>query len=135
MRATVNSPPSPRCCSAFCRVCSLSLRLPARSEAYGGANRGAPEVMFGNTIRKLSIKRSDLVVSSKIFNHYNNVGMVRTHFSHISPPVLSLIFGLILHCTVQGPNEIGLSRKHLREGMEGILDRLGDGFDYVVSKA
>jgi len=91
--------------------------------------------MFGNTIRKLSIKRSDLVVSSKIFNHYNNVGMVRTHFSHISPPVLSLIFGLILHCTVQGPNEIGLSRKHLREGMEGILDRLGDGFDYVVSKA
>ena len=45
------------------------------------------------------------VVSSKIFNHYNNVGL--------------------------GPNEIGLSRKHLREGMEGILERLGPGMDYV----
>ena len=77
------------------------------SEAYGGANRGAPEVMFGKTVRKLGIKRSDLVVSSKIFNHYNNVGM--------------------------GPNEIGLSRKHLREGMEDILARLEMDYVDVIS--
>ena len=77
------------------------------SEAYGGSNRGAPEVMFGNAVRKLGIKRSDLVVSSKIFNHYNNVGL--------------------------GPNEIGLSRKHLREGMEGILERLEMDYVDVVS--
>ena len=64
------------------------------SEAYGGTNRGAPEVMFGEAVRSLGIKRSDLVVSSKIFNHYNNVGL--------------------------GPNEIGLSRKHLREGMAAL---------------
>jgi aryl-alcohol dehydrogenase-like predicted oxidoreductase len=63
--------------------------------------------MFGKTVRKLSIKRSDLVVSSKIFNHYNNIGL--------------------------GPNEIGLSRKHLREGMEGILERLQMEYVDVIS--
>ena len=66
------------------------------SEAYGSEHaRGprSPESMFGRAVRKLGIKRSDLVVSSKIFNHYNNAGL--------------------------GVNEIGLSRKHLREGMEG----------------
>ena len=79
----------------------------AGREAYGGSNRGAPEVMFGNTVRKLGIKRSDLVVSSKIFNHYNNEGL--------------------------GPNEIGLSRKHLREGMEDILGRLEMDYVDVIS--
>ena len=63
--------------------------------------------MFGNTVRKLGIKRSDLVVSSKIFNHYNNEGL--------------------------GPNEIGLSRKHLREGMEDILGRLEMDYVDVIS--
>ena len=36
------------------------------SEAYGGANRGAPEAMFGDAVRSLGIKRSDLVPSTTV---------------------------------------------------------------------
>ena len=31
------------------------------SEAYGGVNKGKPEVMFGEAVRKLGIDRSKLV--------------------------------------------------------------------------
>lgn len=66
------------------------------AEAYAG---GKAETMMGQVIRDAGWKRSDLVVSTKIF------------------------WG------GTGPNDRGLSRKHLREGTEASLERLG--LDYV----
>jgi voltage-dependent potassium channel beta subunit len=66
------------------------------AEAYAG---GKAETMMGGMIRKFGWKRSDLVVSTKIF------------------------WG------GKGPNDTGLSRKHIVEGTEASLGRLG--LDYV----
>ncbi len=66
------------------------------AEAYAHGNA---EVVMGNVIRRLGWKRSDIVVSTKIF------------------------WG------GRGPNDRGLSRKHVREGTEAALARLG--LDYV----
>ncbi len=66
------------------------------AEAYAG---GEAERLMGEAIRKAGWKRSDLVVSTKLF------------------------WG------GKGPNERGLSRKHLREGTEAALARLQ--LDYV----
>lgn len=66
------------------------------AEAYA---RGAAEVMLGDLIKKFGWKRSDLVVSTKIF------------------------WG------GKGPNDTGLSHKHLIEGTEASLRRLQ--MDYV----
>ena len=66
------------------------------AEAYG---QGRAEVIMGNVIKKAGWKRSDLVVSTKVF------------------------FG------GQGPNDRGLSRKHVIEGTEAALARLQ--LDYV----
>ena len=57
------------------------------------------ETMMGNVIKKLGWKRSDLVVSTKIF------------------------WG------GDGPNDLGLSRKHVLEGTWAALERFG--MDYV----
>lgn len=66
--------------------------------AEGYAN-GASEVMMGNVIRKAGWKRSDLVISTKIF------------------------WG------GDGPNDRGLSRKHVIEGTNAALARMQ--LDYV----
>lgn len=66
------------------------------AEAYAG---GKSETLMGEAIRKAGWKRSDLVVSTKIF------------------------FG------GQGPNQKGLSRKHIIDGTRESLDRLQ--MDYV----
>jgi voltage-dependent potassium channel beta subunit len=66
------------------------------AETYAG---GEAEVVMGNVIRKLGWKRSDLVVSTKIF------------------------WG------GKGPNDTGLSRKHVIEGTRAALARLQ--MDYV----
>lgn len=61
------------------------------AEAYAG---GKAETVMGNVIKKAGWKRSDLVVSTKIF------------------------WG------GKGPNDNGLSRKHLLEGVDASLKRL-----------
>ncbi|MDQ3457923.1 MAG: aldo/keto reductase [Deinococcota bacterium] len=66
------------------------------AEGYSG---GKAETMMGNIIRKLGWKRSDLVLSTKIF------------------------WG------GDGPNDVGLSRKHVLEGTWAALKRLQT--DYV----
>lgn len=66
------------------------------AEVYAG---GQAETMMGKVIKRAGWKRSDLVVSTKIF------------------------WG------GKGPNDRGLSRKHIVEGTESALERLG--MDYV----
>jgi voltage-dependent potassium channel beta subunit len=66
------------------------------AEAYA---KGNAEIVMGNVIRKTGWKRSDLVISTKIF------------------------WG------GKGPNDTGLSRKHLIEGANSALKRLQ--MDYV----
>ncbi len=66
------------------------------AEAYA---RGQAETMMGNILKKAGWKRSDLVVSTKIF------------------------WG------GKGPNDRGLSRKHILEGTDAALKRLQ--LDYV----
>lgn len=66
------------------------------AEAYAG---GRAEVVMGNVLKKAGWKRSDLVVSTKVF------------------------WG------GEGPNDKGLSRKHVLEGTEAALARLR--LDYV----
>jgi len=66
------------------------------AEAYAG---GESEVIMGKALKKLGWKRSDLVLSTKIF------------------------WG------GKGPNDTGLSRKHILEGTKAALDRLQT--DYV----
>ncbi len=66
------------------------------AEAYA---QGESETIMGKVIQKAGWKRSDLVISTKIF------------------------WG------GQGPNDRGLSRKHIMEGMYGSLERLD--MDYV----
>ena len=68
------------------------------AEAYGHPP-GQAEEIFGQTMRNLGLKRSDLVLSTKIF------------------------WG------GDGPNAKGLSRKHIIEGTQASLGRLGT--DYV----
>jgi len=70
------------------------------AEAYG--SEGSAEKIMGQSIQNLGWKRSDIVVSTKIY------------------------FGFV---QVRGPNDRGLSRKHLLEGMESSLKRLQ--LDYV----
>lgn len=66
------------------------------AEAYGG---GKAEIIMGEVIKRAGWKRSDLVVSTKIF------------------------WG------GRGPNDRGLSRKHIIEGLDASLERLQ--MDYV----
>ncbi|CAG8774000.1 10727_t:CDS:2, partial [Acaulospora morrowiae] len=66
------------------------------AEVYAG---GKSEIDMGNAIKKLGWKRSDYVISTKIF------------------------WG------GKGPNDRGLSRKHIVEGLNASLKRLG--LDYV----
>ena len=66
------------------------------AEAYA---RGQAEVVMGNVIRRAGWKRSDLVVSTKIF------------------------WG------GRGPNDTGLSRKHILEAIDASLERMQ--MDYV----
>ena len=61
------------------------------AELYG---RGKAEIVMGNVIKKAGWKRSDLVISTKLF------------------------WG------GRGPNNTGLSRKHLMEGINNSLQRL-----------
>ncbi|CAE6440935.1 hypothetical protein ACGC1H_003649 [Rhizoctonia solani] len=69
------------------------------AESY---SKGESEREIGRVLEELSIRRSDLVISSKIF------------------------FG---QANRKGPNDKGLSRKHVIEGMNEILERLR--MDYV----
>lgn len=62
-------------------------------------SRGKSEIMMGNVIKKMGWKRSDLVLSTKIF------------------------WG------GSGPNDKGLSRKHIIEGLNASLERMQT--DYV----
>ncbi len=66
------------------------------AEVYAG---GKAEVIMGKVFARAGWKRSDLVVSTKIFWGGN------------------------------GPNDLGLSRKHILEGTDAALERLG--LDYV----
>lgn len=61
------------------------------AEVYGA---GSAETVMGNVLKKAGWKRSDLVISTKVF------------------------WG------GQGPNDKGLSRKHIIEGVKASLDRL-----------
>jgi len=67
------------------------------AEGYG--EKGEAEAVMGRSLKNLGWKRSDYVVSTKLFFGGN------------------------------GPNDIGLSRKHLVEGMKASLKRLQ--LDYV----
>jgi len=66
------------------------------AEAYANGNA---EIVMGNVLRRTGWKRSDLVISTKLF------------------------WG------GKGPNDTGLSRKHILEGIDASLKRLG--LDYV----
>lgn len=66
------------------------------AESYA---RGNAEIVMGKVLRRTGWKRSDLVISTKIF------------------------WG------GKGPNDTGLSRKHIIEGVNASLERLG--LDYV----
>lgn len=66
------------------------------AEAYAGGNA---EIMMGHILKRSGWKRSDLVISTKIF------------------------WG------GKGPNDVGLSRKHIIEGTKAALERLQ--LDYV----
>jgi len=66
------------------------------AESYAG---GEAEVVMGKSIKRLGVKRSDLVISTKVF------------------------WG------GKGPNDLGLSRKHVIEGLYASLKRLD--LDYV----
>lgn len=66
------------------------------AEAYGN---GSAEIVMGNVLKRAGWKRSDLVISTKLF------------------------WG------GDGPNDSGLSRKHIMEGMHAALKRLQ--LDYV----
>lgn len=66
------------------------------AELYG---KGNAEIVMGNVLKRVGWKRSDLVISTKIF------------------------WG------GDGPNDKGLSRKHIMEGMDAALKRLQ--LDYV----
>ncbi len=66
------------------------------AEVYAG---GKAEIMMGNILKRSGWKRSDLVISTKIF------------------------WG------GKGPNDVGLSRKHIIEGTKAALERLQ--LDYV----
>jgi voltage-dependent potassium channel beta subunit len=66
------------------------------AELYG---KGNAEIVMGNVLKRVGWKRSDLVISTKIF------------------------WG------GDGPNDNGLSRKHIMEGMDAALKRLQ--LDYV----
>jgi voltage-dependent potassium channel beta subunit len=65
------------------------------AEAYAS---GRAETVMGNVIRKLGWRRSDLVISTKLF--WGGKGPNR------------------------GPNDVGLSRKRIIEGTDGSLQRL-----------
>ncbi|KAJ3576085.1 hypothetical protein NP233_g649 [Leucocoprinus birnbaumii] len=67
------------------------------AEGYAAGNS---ELEIGRVIRELGIRRTDLVITTKLF------------------------FG-----TRKGPNDTGLSRKHIIEGTKASLERLG--LDYV----
>jgi len=67
------------------------------AEAYAA---GRSEIEMGRVIKELGYRRSDLVITTKLF------------------------FG-----TRKGPNDTGLSRKHIIEGTQESLQRLG--LDYV----
>ncbi|KAI0094401.1 NADP-dependent oxidoreductase domain-containing protein [Irpex rosettiformis] len=60
-----------------------------------GYNKGQSEIAMGQAIKDLSLRRSDIIVTTKIF------------------------FG-----TKDGPNDTGLSRKHIIEGTKASLERL-----------
>ncbi|GJE89546.1 aldo/keto reductase [Phanerochaete sordida] len=67
------------------------------AEGYAAGNS---EIEMGRVIRELNLRRSDLIITTKIY------------------------FG-----TRTGPNDKGLSRKHIIEGTKASLERLG--LDYV----
>jgi len=71
------------------------------AEAYAG---GQSEIIMGQAIRKAGWKRSDLVVSTKIFWGGTPQGPGKP--------------------ASQGPNDRGLSRKHIIEGTDASLQRL-----------
>ncbi|KAI0785410.1 NADP-dependent oxidoreductase domain-containing protein [Irpex lacteus] len=60
-----------------------------------GYNKGQSEIAMGQAIKDLNLRRSDIIVTTKIF------------------------FG-----TREGPNDMGLSRKHIIEGTRESLERL-----------
>ena len=66
------------------------------ADAYA---KGNAEIVMGNAIRKLGLKRTDLVLSSKAF-----------------------------WPTGDGPNDKGLSRKHLMESVHASLKRIGTDY-------
>lgn len=61
---------------------------------------GAGEEQLGKAIKELKLKREELVIATKIFRQGN-----------------------------QGPNDMFLSRKHIKEGVKNSLKRLQ--LDYV----
>ena len=77
-------------------ACDAGVNFFVNAEVYA---QGRAEEVMGAAFRKLGLRRSDLVVSTKIF------------------------WG------GDGPNDRGLSRKHVLEGTDASLERLG--LDYV----
>ena len=72
------------------------------AEVYAG---GMGEIIMGQVLKKAGWRRSDLVISTKIFWGGTPQGPGQP-FKH-------------------GPNDLGLSRKHIIEGTDASLQRLG----------
>ena len=78
---------------------------------------GKSEIFMGDVIKRLGWKRSDIVISTKIF--WGGQGMRD----------LFLLETLCHVHFILGPNDKGLSRKHIIEGLKASLKRLQ--LDYV----
>ena len=82
------------------------------AELYGF---GEAETLLGHAFKEIGVKREELVVSTKLFwGAGSDQKTVGDHFMHFND---------------KGINEVGLSRKHIIEGIKASLKRLQ--LDYV----
>lgn len=97
------------------------------AEEYSG---GESEIVMGEAIKKFGWKRNDLVISTKVRAKTPPMDIGKSHHPRLTNPPLrppQLYWGQAF-----GDNPInnrGLSRKHVLEGMDASLKRLG--LEYV----
>ena len=90
------------------KLLSLGVNFFDTAEFYGF---GAAETLLGQAFKDLDVKRSEIVVSTKIF-----WGGAREEATTVPAQ-----FG---HYAGKGVNTVGLSRKHIIEGTRASLKRL-----------
>ena len=106
-----------------CRPNKNGINFFDNAELYGEPC-GMADKHFGDALKELQKedpelwKREDLVITGKIFFGVGNGNVENTPLSAVG-----------IGKNAPGVNEIGLSKKHLYEGMKGILKRLS--LDYV----